>query len=208
MGGGRHGAAITYAQPNQGSYSNTVSQTSPLPVELTTFTATADGPAAVRLAWATASEQNSQAFEIERSLDGRAFARVGTVAAAGSSSARAYGFTDNQAPITPNPQASLYYRLKQVDQDGTFHYSPVRVVTLTNSLAHHLTAFPNPAHGTATLTGAQPGAVVTLLDALGRPVTSARADAAGTAALPLPAGLPAGVYVVRAGTQALRLTVE
>ena len=62
--------------------------------------------------------------------------------------------------------------------------------------------------GTATLTGALPGTVVTVFDALGRLVTSAPADATGTAALALPAGLPTGVYVVRAGSKALRLTVE
>lgn len=58
----------------------------PLPVALTAFTATATGPpAAVRLAWATASETNSARFEVERGLDGRSFAKIGTVAAAGSS---------------------------------------------------------------------------------------------------------------------------
>ena len=50
--------------------------------------------------------------------------------------------------------------------------------------------------------------VVTVYDALGRPVATATADANGTAALVLPAGLPAGVYVVRAGSRAVRLTVE
>ncbi len=50
--------------------------------------------------------------------------------------------------------------------------------------------------------------MVTVFDALGRAVTAATADAAGTAALTLPAGLASGVSVVRAGTQALRLTVE
>jgi hypothetical protein len=49
---------------------------------------------------------------------------------------------------------------------------------------------------------------VRVLDALGRPVASATADAAGAAALVLPAGRPAGVYVVRAGGAALRLVVE
>ncbi|QKG53066.1 hypothetical protein [Hymenobacter sp. BRD67] len=47
-----------------------------------------------------------------------------------------------------------------------------------------------------------------MYDALGRPVTNSPADATGTAALVLPQGLAAGVYVVRAGAQALRLTVE
>ena len=47
-----------------------------------------------------------------------------------------------------------------------------------------------------------------VFDALGRVVMSATADSTGMAALALPAGLATGVYVVRAGTQALRLTVE
>ena len=179
---------------------------SPLPVELSAFTATLAGPigydpTAVRLAWATASEKNSAAFEVERSAD----ARIGTVAAAGSSSAaRSYELLDARLPMGA---ALLYYRLKQVDADGTATYSPVRTVALTGAAAG-LALYPNPTHGAATLSGVQAGAVVTVCDALGRPVTSATADAAGTAALALPAGLATGVYVVRAGAKALRLTVE
>ena len=183
-------------------------QVAPLPVELTTFTATAEGPAAVGLAWTTASEKNSQAFEVERSVDGTSFAHLGTVAAAGSSSnARSYGFVDAKLP---GGAALLYYRLRQVDLDGTFSYSPVRTVTPGKTSADAgLALFPNPAHaGTATLTGALPGTVVTVFDALGRLVTSATANATGTAALELPAGLAIGVYVVRAGGKALRLIVN
>ncbi|WP_226163070.1 LamG-like jellyroll fold domain-containing protein [Hymenobacter terricola] len=182
------------------------SKAAPLPVELSAFTATANGASAVRLAWATASEKNSARFEVERSVDGQAFALVRTVAAAGSSSTpRSYELLDTKLP---GGVALLYYRLRQVDLAGTFSYSPVRVVALTGAAAG-LALYPNPAHGgTATLTGATPGTLVTVLDALGRPVTSAPADAAGTAQLALPAGLPAGVYVVRAGGKALRLTVE
>ncbi|MBF9222361.1 FG-GAP-like repeat-containing protein [Hymenobacter ruricola] len=178
----------------------------PLPVELTQFTAVAAGPAAVRLAWATATEKNSAAFEVERSLNGETFAPIGTVAAASSStSARAYGLVDGKLPTDA---ALFYYRLKQVDADGAFSYSPVRTVALTGLAAGH-SLFPNPARGgAATLTGAAPGTRVTVYDALGRPVATATADAAGTAALALPAAQPAGVYVVHAGSQAIRLVVE
>ena len=139
-------------------------------------------------------------------MEGTAFSRIGTVAAAGSSAtARAYELLDAQLPTGA---ALLYYRLRQVDQDGTASYSPVRTVALP-SAPTGLMVFPNPAHGgAATLTGAQPGTPATVYDALGRPVAAATTNAAGTAALALPAGLPAGVYLVRAGTQALRLTVE
>lgn len=113
----------------------------PLPVELTAFTATAESPAAVRLAWATASEKNSQAFEVERSVDGTSFARLGTVAAAGSSSnTRSYGFADARLPGV----ALLYYRLQQVNLDGSSSYSAVRAVTLKEAAAG-LALYPNPA---------------------------------------------------------------
>lgn len=67
--------------------------------------------------------------------------------------------------------------------------------------------FPGPRrrghpHGCAARRG------VTVYDALGRPVTTATADAAGTAALVLPGRLTTGVYVVRVGRNALRLTVK
>ena len=72
-----------------------------------------------------------------------------------------------------------------------------------------LALFPNPTTDrAATLTGAQPGTVVTVYDALGRPVVTATADATGTAALVLPVELPAGVYLVRTGARAMRLAVE
>ncbi|GAB3575457.1 IPT/TIG domain-containing protein [Hymenobacter daeguensis] len=178
----------------------------PLPVELVSFTAEATGPATVRLAWATASEQNSKAFEVERSLNGETFARIETVPAAGQGRARRYELLDNQLAGPPGPQARLYYRLRLVDADGTTAYSPVRVVALSRQPGALMLA-PNPARAT-TLAGATPGAPVEVSDALGRLVLSATADAAGTAALALPAGLPAGVYVVRSGTQAVRLAVE
>ena len=178
---------------------------SPLPVELTAFTATAVGPAAVRLAWATASERNSLAFDVERSLNGKSFAAIGTAAAAGSSSAsRTYAFVDAQLPAGA---ALLYYRLRLVDADGTFAYSPVRAVTVTGPLGKGLTLVPNPARAT-TLGGAAAGAPVRVYDAVGRLVLTATADAAGTASLALPAHLPTGVYVVRSGARAGRLVVE
>jgi hypothetical protein len=177
----------------------------PLPVALTAFTATPVGTAAVRLAWATASEQNSARFEVERSLDGTGFAAIGTVAAAGnSSSARTYDLLDAKLPANA---LTLYYRLRQVDIDGTTSFSPVRVVLLSGKPAEGLTLAPNPAR-TTTLAGAAAGASVEVYDVLGRLVLTATADAAGTAALVLPEGLATGVYVVRSGAQAVRLVVE
>jgi len=172
----------------------------PLPVQLVTFTARTAGPATVALAWATASEVGSDRFEVERSADGVRFELVGQVAAAGSSTvAHAYAYTDRGAPA-----GTLYYRLRQIDQDNTAAYSPVRMVATPG--AGGLALYPNPAQGGAIrLSGATPGAPVRVLDALGKVALAMTADQAGTAAL---AGLPSGLYVVRAGSGTVRLSVE
>jgi nitrogen fixation protein FixH len=175
-----------------------------LPVELTTFTAVRRQQV-VQLTWATASEQNSAAFAVERSLDGRQFTTLSSVAAAGhSSSPRHYGYRDEQLPAGA---ALLHYRLRQMDADGSFSYSPVRTVG-TGGAAASLQVFPNPTRGAFQLSGAEAGAVVHVFDALGRPATRATADAAGNARLILPAGLPAGMYLVRTGSRTVHLAVE
>ena len=124
---------------------------------------------------------------------------------------RACGFVDAKRPGAATRPC---YRLQQVALAGTFAYAPVSIVAQVAKARASLALFPNPAPagpcpgGAATPTGAVPGAAVTIYDAVGRQVTSAPADASGTATLVLPAGRPAGLYVVRAGTRAPRLTVE
>ena len=96
----------------------------PLPVELASFTAEARGHAA-HLAWTTASETNNAGFEVEASADGRGFRRLGWVTGQGSSSAaHAYQFDDGTFAAAPGPL--VYYRLRQLDTDGTATFSPVR----------------------------------------------------------------------------------
>jgi hypothetical protein len=105
----------------------------------------------------------------------------------------------------PRGASLLYYRLRQVDLDGTASYSSVRVVQ--RALSSPLVLFPNPAQEATTLAGAAPGAAVHVLDALGRVVVTATADAMGIAPLALPATLSGGVYVVQAGKQTARLAI-
>jgi endoglucanase Acf2 len=165
------------------------------------FTAQAQ-TAAVGLTWNAASKASSVRFEAQRSLDGNSFTTLGSVAARGTKAA-AYTYRD---PTLPAGTSQLYYRLRQVDQNGTATYSPVRKVVLNP--ASRLALYPNPAHTAATLTGATPNSAVHLLDALGRTVASTTADETGKATILLPVGLPSGVYLVRTGTQALRLLVR
>lgn len=115
----------------------------PLPVQLLSFTAARQG-AVVRTAWATASEKNTSHFVVQRSTDNSTFSDVQRVAAQGTSQLRHdYAVVDAQ----PLPGTS-YYRLRQVDLDGTVAYSPVVTVRFAAELtAPALAVYPNPTAG-------------------------------------------------------------
>jgi hypothetical protein len=176
----------------------------PLPVELVRFTAEPQKADAL-LKWATASEKNNDHFDVEASADGRTFRRIGQVSGHGTTT-QVHEYQLLDPAIARYAASPVYYRLRQVDTDGTFSYSPVRTVAVSGK--PELALFPNPTTRAATLTGAGPGAAVTVFDAVGRLVLAIPADAAGTAHLALPDGFATGVYVVRTGSRALRLTVE
>ncbi|TPG65819.1 hypothetical protein [Hymenobacter nivis] len=91
----------------------------PLPVQLVSFTAE---PAAggVALRWRTAQEVNAARYEVEHSPDGQVFAPLSQQPAKGAST---YAATDKARPGTQ------YYRLRIVDADASFRYSPVAVVS-------------------------------------------------------------------------------
>lgn len=113
----------------------------PLPVELVAFKGSASA-AGVALSWTTASEKNNDYFSIQHSTDGRNFESAGYVQGKGTvSTSTAYSFNHS------NPAAGKnYYRLKQVDLDGTVAYSPVIVVEAKDvkASALNLTVYPNP----------------------------------------------------------------
>jgi hypothetical protein len=116
----------------------------PMPVELTAFTAT-PGNNQVVLNWTTATERNNNRFEIEKSNDGLTFQKADAVASAAtggnSSSTLQYTYTDTE-PYT----GTSYYRLKQVDHDGTSKYSPIVSVSAEKS-AVRFVIYPNPNAG-------------------------------------------------------------
>ncbi|MBK7344231.1 MAG: hypothetical protein IPJ06_14750 [Saprospiraceae bacterium] len=96
-----------------------------LPVELTQFNATLIDRN-VHLTWATASEINNDYFVVQHSTDGSRFDDLSTLTGAGTSTqSHIYEW------LHEHPAAGLnYYRLMQVDFDGQYEYSPIRVVQL------------------------------------------------------------------------------
>ena len=100
-----------------------ISVTSVAPVTWRTFRAELDAHA-ILLSFSTATERNNAHFEIERSADGRVFATIGRVAGAGTSTrVHEYAFEDKAPRKGVN-----YYRLRQVDFDGSAHFSQVIAV--------------------------------------------------------------------------------
>lgn len=100
----------------------------------------------VQLDWKTATEKATAAFEIERSSNAADFMVIGRVAAAGNASeATGYQFNDKQ-PV----KGLNLYRLKMINADGTWSYSPVRNARFQSVLAGH-EVFPIPATTGLTL---------------------------------------------------------
>ena len=114
-----------------------------LPVDLIAFTAEPLGNKDALLHWTTASEINNSHFDVERSYDGRTFEAIGKVAGNGNSQHQIeYSFTD---AFVSKVQNTVYYRFKQVDFDGAYEYSDIRVVrfdAVGNDM--QLVAYPNP----------------------------------------------------------------
>jgi hypothetical protein len=181
-----------------------VTYSGPLPVELTEFTAVASRGDAV-LAWRTASEKNNNHFAVERSVDGREFTAVGQVAGQGTSTQpKAYTFRDAGAA---GRAKQLYYRLRQVDHDGTESTSPVRVVEFAKDEAAML-LYPNPASTAVTCSLAQLPAgtyQVKVLSLTGQTLSSTQITNDQPRTLDV-TNLPAGVYTVHVSNGTLNLT--
>jgi hypothetical protein len=127
-----------YACTNNGIYIFT----GELPVELISFTATVVS-GSVTLNWSTATELNNHGFEIERSFDKESWATIGFRKGKGTTSQpQNYNFPDDISEVSV---LKLYYRLKQIDFDGTFEYSNTIEVEIISPTKLSLDQnYPNP----------------------------------------------------------------
>lgn len=114
----------------------------PFPVELVSFTSNTIGKA-VQLKWRTATEVNNFGFEVQRSTEEKNWNALAFVAGHGTSNTpNDYSYTDATAAMTGS---TVSYRLKQIDRDGSFEYSPI-VQARFNARKNFgiSSAFPNP----------------------------------------------------------------
>ena len=161
---------------------------SPLAVELVQLEATKKGNA-VSVDWVTSTELNNDRFEIERSIDGINFVKIGTVIGAGDASQLMYyNFIDFAFSASLN-----YYRLKQIDVDQQFSYS--NIVSVDMGTITSVKIAPNPfSESFSVLTDSRSMKNIFIYDLSGAELISITSDAK---IIELGQNLRAGIYLVK-----------
>ena len=164
-----------------------------LPIELREFTVATKDHSSL-LSFSTTTEKNNAFFAIERSSDDRTFTQIGEVKGAGTSlTQQDYTYTDEK-PL----RGINFYRLKQVDFDGQFSYSPV--VSVVFGKVGNVVLYPTPTTSTMNMRleeAFQTEANWQIIDLMGRVVTEGIFPAEQTD-MQIPVGtLSEGNYVLR-----------
>lgn len=173
----------------------------PLPINLINFEATPNfANKTVDLTWTTTQEDNNDRFEILRSSDGQTWEQIGTVAGQGTTYDQSnYTFTDH------TPVATSYYRLNQVDWDGTATLSDIRLVIFRIELNTPFSIYPNPSQGEFVLETEQ-GQSYSVTDLYGRIVAGGVLDS-DKVSINL-STLNKGMYFVKVGNRIAKIVLE
>ena len=200
------GSGTHFNNASGSNFKMTFTTSSVLPVEMTKFSASLSTNK-INLSWETASEHNNNYFEVQRSTDTHNWTALEKVSSQNSNAQykQSYTYTDQRPAKGVN-----YYRLRQVDFDGTFEYS--KVVQARLGLAPEVHVSPNPAGETVWLTlvttDQETDTHVQILDVYGSLLREWRfTDFDTNQALSLDlAGLPTGILLVRVdGAEAKRI---
>lgn len=181
-----------------------------VPVNLLNFTARLQTNNTALLQWQTATEINSSYFTIERSINGSTFLPIATVTAKGNSTTvQSYASIDTFNNL-PQHLHTLYYRIKLVDNNGSYTYSNIQRVDLPVQEAL-FTLYPNPAKDFFTILSNHADASLTVCDISGRVVMKQSFLRPGLHTIPTHAW-PKGIYLVTLRTaqktQTQKLLIE
>lgn len=169
---------------------------SALPIKMQGFNAKKERGNVI-LDWATASEVNNAYFLVEHSLDGKRFQEIGMVHGAGNSTMVVeYDFV-HEAPSS----GVNYYRLKQVDFDGEFSYSPIVDVNF-KSETDKITISPNPFNAEISLSldnAFDTDVNIKIYDPIGRLVISQMLSKGHNQKMMNLSDLDSGVYFLQIG---------
>lgn len=164
-----------------------------LPVKLYGFNAVKSGNTAL-LSWLTASESNNKGFEVQRSQDGLIWTNTGFVASqaqhGNSNEILRYEFTDYQPAKGKN-----LYRLKQLDRDGQFEFSPIRQLDFTSGSGSNIVLAPNPVDEKLRVTGLSGKNAIMIYTTTGQIIWKAATDNVSEYIVNMSA-YTAGVYMI------------
>ncbi len=180
-----------------------------LPVEISNFVNSIQNDKAI-LQWTTTSELNNNYFILERSKDGIQFYSIGEVKGAGKSNQQLdYLFTDEH-PLT----GISYYRIKQVDYDGSFSYSSILALNyIANGNNPYISLYPeNESNHTLTLQmnniQSNTSIEIQLIDMQGKIYLDKNipfSDSNTLIHLSLPYTTPSGIYILHVNTSTCHL---
>jgi len=198
-----NGAYLAWAATFNGEqdvYYSYIADTTIVPVELISFSASVASNV-VTLSWSTATELNNHGFEIERSSNLEIWRTIGFKEGKGTTSeTQYYSYSDKLSAIEAS---KLYYRLKQVDYNGSYEYSDIIEVEIAPSAFSISQNHPNPFNPTTTIKYQVPElSFITLkvYDILGNEIETLINEAiqAGRYEIKFNASnLPSGVYFYR-----------
>jgi len=172
-----------------------VTVTSALPVELVSFTAK-EQDHKVLLNWATASELKNRGFEVQRSGDGKNWDALGFLSGNGTATdAHHYAYLDEK----PLPNVN-YYRLRQMDFDDKFEFSPIRSVEIKGHSPGDWKVYPNPSHGSFFVETLGEEGVLTLIAPDGKQVLNTMISNENNITSIETTNLPPGLYWLRLKT--------
>lgn len=179
-----------YNTPVATNTATTIIANKPLPVQLSFYTAQLkkqNSQYVVENVWLTTNEVNTQLFNVQRSVNGKNFNTIGTVAAKGLGE---YRFIDNKLQAIIN--TNIYYRLQIVDKDGKITYSTIKWIQIKGDAASSVVSiYPNPTKGKFTIqTGEMKEIIIT--NVLGKIVKQFKVNSEQ-----LIANLETGVYMVK-----------
>lgn len=139
-----------------------------LPIELLNFNVSYQQGDLVA-EWETASEKNNAYFMVEQSRDGELWTEVALAKSAGDSRDKQL----YQVHLAKPFEDLLYFRLKQVDTDGTYSYSGIKTLKLNSPVSDEITLYPNPAQNLVYITGkGLENCNLKIIDLLGRDMSS------------------------------------
>jgi hypothetical protein len=158
-----------------------------LPVKLIRFTVQ-KSDADVALNWETTSESSNSHFDVEISSDAVNFSYLATVDGNGTTE-----LDQKYSYVHKNPAAGItYYRLKQVDYDGTYEYFVIR--SIDNKGEEFI--YPNPASTHLTLSNMTKGTTYEVLDGQGRLMLNTQVASQNSEVLDI-SNLPRGTHFIR-----------